>query len=259
MHRAVPRFIQYNHTAAQRTTIPPQKYNNIVAKQTRVRVYEGADKILYQTDNPDFLIMEFKAGAGRKKSQAALRNEISSYLFEYLEGFQVNTHFAKKVSDTEMQVRKLHMFPIIVKVFNIATGSLAKRFDTKDGTALSFPVIECVYKNRDLGFPWINESHVAALNLATPDEFRAMTRLASKVNAILRALCERRDLILAALSLEFGRHKGQILLGDELTPSTCLVWDKSAKTRADREKYRMENPNIEENLKELNTILQRKG
>lgn len=249
---------------ARRETAPPQKYEITLAKQTRVPVYEGAEKILYQGDNPDFLIMEFKGGTdGRKKSSAknpgALRNEISSYLFEYLEGFQVNTHFVKKLSDAEMVVKRLTMFPILVKVFNVATGSLGKRLDLKEGSTLTFPILECVYKNRELGFPWVNESHAAALNITSADEFRTLTRLASKINAVLRALCERRDLILAAISLEFGRHKGQILLGDELSPSTCLFWDKSSKTKSEREKYRMNTPNAEEALKELNTILQRKG
>jgi len=241
---AVPRLFEYRQTVARRETVPPQKYEI--------------------TLNPDFLIMEFKGGTdGRKKSSAkspsTLRNEISSYLFEYLEGFQVDTHFVKKLSDVEMMVKRLRMYPIVVKVFNVATGSLGKRLELKEGSTLTFPILECVYKNRDLGFPWINESHAAALNIATTDEFRALNRLASKINAILRALCERRDLILAAISLEFGRHKGQILLGDELSPSTCLFWDKSARTKAEREKYRMNTPNAEEALKELSSILQRKG
>jgi phosphoribosylaminoimidazole-succinocarboxamide synthase len=261
---AVPRLFEYRQTVARRETVPPQKYEITLAKQTRVPIHEGAEKILYQSDNPDFLIMEFKGGTdGRKKSSAkspsTLRNEISSYLFEYLEGFQVDTHFVKKLSDVEMMVKRLRMYPIVVKVFNVATGSLGKRLELKEGSTLTFPILECVYKNRDLGFPWINESHAAALNIATTDEFRALNRLASKINAILRALCERRDLILAAISLEFGRHKGQILLGDELSPSTCLFWDKSARTKAEREKYRMNTPNAEEALKELSSILQRKG
>jgi phosphoribosylaminoimidazole-succinocarboxamide synthase len=252
-------------TVAQSESVPLQNFENTLTKLTRSLLYEGSEKILYQTDRTEFLVMEFKSGtgAGRKrgktKSMGAIRNDISSYLFEYIEGFQVNTHFVKQTSDVKMNVKRLDMIPIIVKIYNVSTGSIAKRFDVKEGTVLTFPIVEYAYRNRNLDLPWLNETHVAAFNLATPDEFRVINRLASKVNAVLRALCERRDLILATVSLEFGRHSGQILLGDELSPSTCLFWDKLYKTKADREKYRIDSTDAEETLAELSNIIRHKG
>lgn len=251
---------------AKTTSLPPQKHESTLAKQTtREILYDGSNKSLYQTDRPEFLIMEFKGSTldvkkkTRSKSLSAIRNDISSYLFEYIEGFHIPTHFVKQISEIEMMVKRMEIIPITVKVFNVATGTLTKRFSIKEGTNLTFPVIEHFYKKKDLGTPWLNEFHVYAFNLATPDEFRLLNRLASKVNAVLRALCERRDLILASLSLEFGRCKGQILLGDELSPSTCLFWDKLNTRKAGRETYRIDRPNAEEALMELNNLIQRKG
>lgn len=245
---------------------PNYKEERTLAKQiTREILYDGSSKTLYQTDRSEFLTMEFKGGTaevkkkGKTKSLASIKNEMSSYLFEYLEGFHIPTHFVNPLSETEMTIKRLEIIPIIVRVFNIALGSIPKRFGVKEGTPLTFPIIEHFYKNEDLGFPWLNEFHVYAFNLATPDEFRLLNRLASKVNAVLRALCERRDLILASASLEFGRYKGQILLGDELSPSTCVFWDKLNKTKAGRDTYRTDRPNAEEALTELSNLIQRKG
>lgn len=243
-----------------------QTREEILLKQTTHELlYEGSGKNLYQTDRPEYLIQEFKGGTtdGRKKGKTkgtgALKNEISSYLFEYLEGFHIPTHFVKQISDTEMMVKRLEIIPIIVKVFNVATGNLAKRFGVKEGTTLTFPIIEHFYKNDELGNPWLNEFHIYAFNLATPEEFRLLNRLASKVNAVLRALAERRSLILASVALEFGRHKGQILLGDELTPATCMFWDRLDSGKANRDAFRLDRPDAEEILTELRNRIQRKA
>lgn len=241
------------------------KQEEPLPKPTRELLYEGSSKNLYQTDRPEFLIQEFKndSAEGKKKGKTkgvgTLKNEISSYLFEYLEGFQIPTHFVKQLSETEMMVKRLEIIPVVVKVFNVATGYLAKRFAVKEGTNLTLPVVEHFYKNEELGNPWLNEFHVYAFSLATPDELKILNRLASKVNAVLRALCDRRDLILASITLEFGRHKGQIVLGDEVSPATCLFWNKSGSSKLDRDAFRLDRPNAEELLIELRNRIQRKG
>lgn len=234
-------------------------------QSTQQILYDGRGKRLYQTDRPEQLIQEFKNdGAvdsrkkGKSKGIGALKNDISSYLFEYLEGFHIPTHFVKQISDTQMLVKRLQIIPIAIKVYNVAAGQLAKRFGVKEGTKLTFPVIEHFYKNEETGNPWINEFHVYTFSLATPDEFKLLNRLASKVNAVLRALCDRRDLLLASLNLEFGRHDGQILVGDELSPASCVFWDVTNKSKPDRDAFRVDRTGAEESLLELRNRLHRK-
>jgi phosphoribosylaminoimidazole-succinocarboxamide synthase len=248
-------------------TFPPDEEEDVLTKESTFELlYEGRTKKLFQIDRPDQLVAEFKSivnpdakKKGKGKGSGALRNEISSYLFEYLEGFHIPTHFVKQLSDTQMLVKRLEIIPIFVRVFNVATGLLAKRFDLREGTKLSFPVIEHYLKNPDATNPWINEFHVYSFRLATPEELRLINRLASKVNAVLRALCERRDLLLASLTMEFGRHKGQILVGDELTPETCVVWDVTNKQKPQRDIFRMDRSDAEDALIELRNRLQRKS
>lgn len=228
-------------------------------------LYDGTGKKLFQIDRPDLLIQEFKnpdAPDGKKpfkgKGVGALKNEISCYLFEYLEGFHIPTHFVKQISDTQMLVKRLEMLPIVLRIYNVATGELAKRFDLKEETKLSFPIIEHIYKNAEVGNPWINEFHVGTFNLATPEELKLLNRLGSKVNAVLRALCERRNLLPASLYLEFGRHKGQIVLGDEISPETVSFWDTTNKQKPQRDQFSASRPDAEEVLGQLLNRLQGK-
>jgi phosphoribosylaminoimidazole-succinocarboxamide synthase len=174
---------------------------------------------------------------GKKKGLTAITNNISCYLFDYLEGFHIPTHYVQRVSETESLVRKLEIFPLLVKVYNYAVETLPKRFGLKEGAALEFPVIEYYYKNPDGGLSWINEYHLYSFRLATPDDVKQVNRVASKANAVLRSLCTRRQLGILLLQLEFGKADGQVFLSDELTPRTCSFIDCSASNKAGRERF----------------------
>lgn len=196
-------------------------------------------RLLYNTDAPDVQIQEFihsetRLGAKKRSSgsQAALRNEISAYLFEYIEGFHIPTHFVGKVSDTEMLVRKTEPIPLSVSVLNTGDAAL-ERLHIGKSVQPEFPIIEH-YAREDDPESWVNEFHVYALNLATPDELKQINRIASKVNAIVRGLCDRRGLICAALTLSFGRYRSQQILTGELSPATCRFLDANRPADGDR-------------------------
>ena len=219
----------------------------------RALLYEGRVKNLYHSDKPEMIIQEFKSNGiieGRKRTAAqqlaALKNEISSYLFEYLEGFHLPTHFVSKISETEMMVKRLAMIPLVVKIYNMGGGSLTKRLGLKEWEPLEFPIIEHYYRSDDTSISWVNEYHAYALGLTTPEEFKQINRLASKINAVLRGLCDRRQLMLADFQLEFGRCEGQIVVGDELSPSTCHFVDTTEENKNDRDRFIAEREGAEE-------------
>src|SRR5258708_16951093 len=175
-------------------------------------ICERNGKHLYQTDSPDLAIQEFSTNGndeGKKRSKSreldALRNEISAYLFEYLEGFHIPTHFVSMLSDIRMLVRRTETIPLEVRIYNYSGAALTKRFGMKEGVKLDFPVIEHYYWNSSQTPSWINEYHVYAFGITTAEEFKQVNRTAAKINAVLRGLCDRRQLLLADLRLEFGR------------------------------------------------------
>ncbi len=207
---------------------------SLVQEGKRELFLEGHETNFFISPDSDYLIQEFISNGQsngkrttKKKVMPTLRSSISGYLFEHLDGFHIPTHYVKRLSETEFMVRKLDMIPIHVRVYNYCVGSIPERFGLKEGTQLDFPIYEYYYRTPNQEATWVNEHHLYAMGIATPDECKQINRLSSKINAVLRALCLRRKLALVEMQLEFGRFKGQIYLGDDLSPRTCRFGDTS--------------------------------
>lgn len=199
----------------------------------KILLNEGNSKFIHSIDDEDQVIIEFKDDESffdgeRKakfKKKGILRNTISEVIYEYLHGYNIPTHFIEKISDSEMIVKKLEMIPISIHIRNIAAGSLCDRFNIDSGTVLNYPVIEYYLKDHDLKNPLILESHAYAFGYATPEEMKHISRLALKVNAVLKSFFDRRNLKLVDYCLEFGRTKRHIYLGDEISPDNARLWN----------------------------------
>lgn len=227
--------------------------------EKRDKIYEGKAKIVYETDNPDLLWVEFKDAAtafnGQKKGTIAekgvVNNKISVILFRMLEEKGIPTHLVEVLSDREMLVKRLEIVPVEVVARNIAAGSLAKRLGLEEGTTLRQPVLEYYYKSDELGDPLINDDHIRVLNLATDEEMAEIRHQAEQVNRILTAFMDERDLILVDFKLEFGRHKGEIILGDEISPDTCRFWDRATREKLDKDRFRRDLGGVEDAYQEV--------
>ncbi|MBU2702879.1 phosphoribosylaminoimidazole-succinocarboxamide synthase [Sporomusaceae bacterium BoRhaA] len=222
-------------------------------------LYEGKAKQVFATENPDELLVYFKDDAtafnGEKKgtivNKGVLNNKISSFFFEMLGQAGIHHHFIKQVSDREMLVKKLAILPLEVVVRNIAAGSLAKRIGWEEGRKMPSPVVELYYKDDALGDPLINDSHIAAMGLATPEQVQNLKDSALKINEILTAYLKTKNIELIDFKLEFGTHKGQVLLGDEISPDTCRLWDTVTSQKLDKDRFRRDLGNVEDAYKEV--------
>lgn len=222
-------------------------------------LYEGKAKKVWTTDDPNQVIVEYKDDAtafdGTKKGVIVGKGEIncavSTVLFQYLESYQVKTHFIQRLSAREMLTKKVEIVGIEAVMRNIATGSLVKRLAFPEAQVLEYPVYETYLKNDSLGDPLINEHHAYALNIAKPEELRAIFRLTGKVNAILRSFFDRRGLILVDFKLEFGRYQGEIILADEISPDTCRIWDKKSNKKLDKDRFRFDLGGVEKAYQEV--------
>lgn len=222
-------------------------------------LYEGKAKKIFATGKPDEVLVYYKDDAtafnGEKKgtinSKGLLNNAITTLFFELLEKEGIPTHFIKKVDDRTMLVKKLDIILIEVVTRNIAAGSLAKRLGWEEGRELPRPVVEFYYKDDALGDPLINRSHAEALGLATPKEMDFLEETALKINAILSGYLKARNTILVDFKLEFGRHQGQILLGDEISPDTCRFWDATTSEKLDKDRFRRDMGGVEEAYQEM--------
>ena len=198
------------------------------------KLYEGKAKKLYATDESDVLWVEYMNQAtafnGEKKEQIAgkgnLNNHITSVIFDLLKARGVDSHFVKRLSDTEQLVRKMDMFPLEIIMRNTAAGSFAKRYGVEEGTDLKKPILEFCYKSDDLGDPFINDDGIVALGLATEEELAEISRQARAVNDALVDIFSKIEVKLVDFKIEEGKTSdGAILLADEITPDTCRLWD----------------------------------
>lgn len=69
----------------------------------------------------------------------------------------------------------------------------------------------------------INDSHVFAMGLCTPEELETIKKYALKINEILTAFFAEVNIELIDFKLEFGRlSDGTIVLADEISPDTAV-------------------------------------
>ncbi len=239
---------------------------------TQVPLYEGKAKILYATDDPAVLLVHFKDSAtafnAQKKGEIPNKGQINcaiaSTIFQYLAQQGIPSHFIRQVSPNQMLVQALQMLPLEVVVRNIAAGSLCQRLGIPVGTKLPEPLLEFFYKNDSLGDPLVTPAHIHLLGLATPKQLERLSELALQINSQLERFFASAKLILVDFKLEFGLDgKGHILLGDEITPDSCRLWDDREGELSDRimdkDRFRQDLGKIAETYQEVAARIQAVG
>jgi phosphoribosylaminoimidazole-succinocarboxamide synthase len=223
------------------------------------KIYEGKSKNVYATSDRDLVIQHFKDDAtafnalkkGTIVGKGVVNNRMSATLFGLLKKKGIPTHFVAQLNERDMLVKKLDIVKIEVVVRNTYAGSLAKRLGVEEGVPIKSPILEFYYKDDALGDPLINEYHIAALKLATPKEVKKISELALEINRVLKPFFDKRNVMLVDFKLEFGKHKGKMMLGDEISPDTCRFWDKKTKEKLDKDRFRRDLGNIEEAYHEM--------
>jgi len=221
--------------------------------------YEGKAKILMTADRPEEVLVYYKddatAGNGAKKAtiehKGALNARITERLFTLLAEAGVPTCLLGRRDERTLVCRRLDMIPIEVVLRNVLAGSLARRLGRPEGEVLPFPVVEFYLKDDPLGDPFLNEDHAVALGFATRQECDEMKALARQVNAVLTEFFARRGIRLVDFKLEFGRADGKVLLGDEISPDTCRLWDMKSGEKLDKDRFRRDLGGVGEAYQEV--------
>ena len=222
-------------------------------------LYEGKAKLMYATENPDELLVYYKddatAGNGAKKGtileKGIMNNKISAFFFNLLTKEGIKNHYIGMPSDREMLVKNLDIIPVEVVIRNVAAGSLATRLGLEEGTKMSQPIVELYYKSDELNDPMINHFHIKAMGIASQAEIDVIEAAGLKVNEILVKYLATKKIELIDFKLEFGRHKGEVILGDEISPDNCRFWDSETHEKLDKDRFRRDLGNVEDAYKEI--------
>ncbi|QSZ67714.1 phosphoribosylaminoimidazolesuccinocarboxamide synthase [Methanofollis aquaemaris] len=215
-------------------------------------IYRGKAKSVFRSENPDELIVKFRdditAFDGAKKDELSSKGvynaRVSAYLFRYLEENGIKSHFVRMEDERTMIVRPLEMIPVEVIVRNIAAGSLVRNYPFEEGAPLNPPVIVLDYKDDERHDPMINDEIIVALGFMTVEEIEAVKQTALKINSLLKARVDAIGLDLVDFKLEFGRHGGEVLLGDEISMDSMRLWDKQTHASMDKDVYRFDKGDV---------------
>jgi phosphoribosylaminoimidazole-succinocarboxamide synthase len=214
------------------------------------KLYEGKAKVIFATDNKDFVIQHFKDDAtafnNQKKAKiegkGVLNNRISEHILMNLDQVGIKNHLVKRLNMREQLIKHLEIIPIEFIVRNIATGSLTKRLGIEDGTILEDPLIEYCLKNDELGDPLISKEHIYTFKWSTKKEIEKIDKQLLRINDFMVGMFRGVGIKLVDFKVEFGRFKNNgktdVLLADEISPDTCRLWDNKTDKKLDKDRFR---------------------
>ena len=201
-------------------------------------IYEGKAKKIFTHDDVDKVKIEFKDDATafnalkkeKFEGKGKLNCLISARIFEILIKKNIPTHFIQLENENTMIAKKIKVIPLEIVLRNTAYGSLCKQTTIKPGTFLSKPLIDIYLKNDELNDPLITKDRIKLMNILSSDDLELIIDLTLKVNEILKIFFQNIQLRLVDFKLEYGYDlKNNILLGDEISPDNCRLWDLNQK------------------------------
>ena len=197
-------------------------------------IYEGKAKRVFSHDDADKVIIEFKDDAtafnalkkAKFEGKGRLNCQISARIFELLIQKNIPTHFLELKNEKTMVAQKIKVIPLEIVLRNTAYGSLCKQTTIKSGTLLSKPIIDIYLKNDELNDPLITKDRIELMEILSSKDLDLIIDLTLKINEILKSFFKSIQLQLVDFKLEFGYNiKNQIVLGDEISPDNCRLWD----------------------------------
>ena len=201
-------------------------------------IYEGKAKKVFSHGDVDKVKIEFKDDAtafnALKKQKFAGKGKlnclISARIFEILIKKNIPTHFIELENENTMIAKKIKVIPLEIVLRNIAYGSLCKQTTIKPKTFLSKPLIDIYLKNDELNDPLLTKDRIELMNIIKSHDLEYIIDLTLKVNEILKIFFKNIQLRLVDFKLEYGYDlKNNILLGDEISPDNCRLWDLNQK------------------------------
>ena len=227
------------------------------------KIYEGKAKILYSTEDENFLVQYFKDDAtafnAQKKAviegKGVLNNVISEFIMLKLAEENIPTHFVKRLDNREQLIKKVKIIPLEVIIRNISAGSMAKRLGIEEGRELLAPIFEICYKDDALGDPLINDDHaINVLKIINKNQLQEIKDYSLKINNILQKIFKDIQIKLVDFKIEFGFdviNKNQILLADEISPDSCRLWDENTSEKLDKDRFRRDLGGLVEAYQEV--------
>lgn len=236
--------------------------------QKAEQLYEGKAKTIFAVvGEPKLLFHEFKnqltAFNALKKADLEGKGELNclmtTAIYKFLEKRGVITHYVGSPSTTSLVTKKLTMIPLEVVVRNVMAGSTAKKFAIEEGTPLDLPLVEFYYKKDELNDPFVSDDQALFLKaVSSQKDLDTLKTLALTVNKNLSEFFAKCGIRLVDFKLEFGKDSdGKIILGDEISPDSCRLWDSETQEKLDKDRFRRDLGLVKEKYQEVWSRIQK--
>jgi phosphoribosylaminoimidazole-succinocarboxamide synthase len=201
----------------------------------------GKVKDIYEYDN-DTLVFKFSDRVSafdvKFKQSIPKKGEVLCKFAEFwFNELPIDNHFVKRLSDTEILVKKMKMIPMECIVRGYFYGSLVDRWrknqiqlpnETKTILAakLPKPLFDPTTKSHhDVS---VDKSKAIEMNLVTEGQYYELEKKSIDIYKRMAEISDIAGFILADLKLEFGILDGKITLGDSIGPDECRLWPKNS-------------------------------
>lgn len=147
----------------------------------------------------------------------------------------IPNHFVRRISDTEIIVKKMEMLPIECIVRGYFYGSLVERYNNNSiqldnvndislAEKLPTPIFDPTTK-AEHDVP-ITKIDAIKFGLVSEYEFDWLAKTSIQIYNIMSAKAKSTGFILADLKLEFGKHENELFLSDSIGPDEYRLWLK---------------------------------
>ncbi|MDH3277453.1 MAG: phosphoribosylaminoimidazolesuccinocarboxamide synthase [Nitrosopumilus sp.] len=200
----------------------------------------GKVKDLYEY-NEDTLVFKFSDRVSafdvKFKENIPKKGEVLCKFAEFwFNELQIDNHFVKRLSDSEILVKKMTMLPIECVVRGYFYGSLVSRWenhlvqlpqetDTTLAAKLPEPIFDPTTKSEH-DIP-INKVKAIEMKLVTEEQYCWLEKKSIDIYKKMTEIADAAGFILADLKLEFGILDGKITLGDSIGPDEYRLWSKN--------------------------------
>ena len=177
-------------------------------------------------DYGDFFITQ-KNKRIRVKGLGEKTTSLNAFFLDYLKGYNIPSAYQKRNDKNQLHFINFTEIPIRVKILNNADMRTSKIFSIKYLSQLELPIMEFHYGDSKDTF--VSEIHLISFNLSNYDDIKFISRLCSKINAIVKSFFERRNVTLVELTCTFGKFEGKIFLVGDFSPMSIKIFDSMKK------------------------------
>ena len=71
----------------------------------------------------------------------------------------------------------------------------------------------------------------------------------------MKQFFKERKIRLVDFKVEFGRHNGLVLLGDEISPDGCRLWDWDTDEKMDKDRFSFNLGSVEEKYQQVYDLI----